>query len=128
MTCSNCGAELKPGAGFCEHCGTKTNVNVYDPATVPISYSYPEVTPTSVLTWGIVAAAFAGTFYLSFLGIIFGSVALKKSNRYLELYGPISKKVKIGHILSKVGIIAGIVMTAIAVICLIAVVVSALNY
>ncbi len=110
MICQNCGAEMSPTAKFCVNCGAKVNDFPRD-NLVPVNPAAPEITPDYVLKWGIIAAAFAGTGIVSFLGIIFGAIALKRANSYIALYGPISKKVKIGHILSKVGIFAGIGIT-----------------
>lgn len=38
-TCTQCGAELKPGAKFCENCGAKVSVPqpAAQPAAVPLS-------------------------------------------------------------------------------------------
>ncbi len=67
------------------------------------------VTPSQVLTWGIVAAASCWT---GVLGIIFGIIARNKVNLYLEQNnGETCGQVTAGSITSKVGLIAGIVMT-----------------
>ena len=43
-TCTQCGAELKPGAKFCENCGAK--VSVPQPAAQPAAVPPPPVQPT----------------------------------------------------------------------------------
>ncbi len=43
-TCTQCGAELKPGAKFCENCGAK--VSVPKPAAQPAAVPQPPVQPT----------------------------------------------------------------------------------
>lgn len=43
-TCTQCGAELKPGAKFCENCGAK--VSVPQPAAQPAAVPRPPVQPT----------------------------------------------------------------------------------
>lgn len=43
-TCTQCGAELKPGAKFCENCGAK--VSVPQPAAQPAAVPQPPVQPT----------------------------------------------------------------------------------
>ena len=69
----------------------------------------------SVLTWGIMALAFACSFYISFLGIVFGIKAKNTAADALAANNgqPLSGKAKVGAILGKVGLIVGIVMTAI---------------
>ena len=43
-TCTQCGAELKPGTKFCENCGAK--VSVPQPAAQPAAVRQPPVQPT----------------------------------------------------------------------------------
>ena len=43
-TCTQCGAELKPGTKFCENCGAK--VSVPPPAAQPAAVPPPPVQPT----------------------------------------------------------------------------------
>lgn len=66
------------------------------------------ITPSQVLTWGIVAAATCST---GILGIIFGIIGRNKAKEYVAAYGQTTGQVKTGSILSNVGFIAGIVMT-----------------
>ena len=47
-TCTQCGAELKPGAKFCENCGAK--VSVPQPAAQPAAVPQPPVQPTQAAT------------------------------------------------------------------------------
>ncbi len=68
------------------------------------------VTPSQVLTWGIVAAA---TCWTGILGIVFGCIGRNKAQAYVAAYGMTTGQVKTGSILSKVGLIVGIVMTVI---------------
>uniref|UniRef100_UPI003FEFE829 zinc-ribbon domain-containing protein n=1 Tax=Gemmiger qucibialis TaxID=2997294 RepID=UPI003FEFE829 len=42
-TCTQCGAELKPGTKFCENCGAK--VSVPQPAAQPAAVPPPPVQP-----------------------------------------------------------------------------------
>ena len=42
-TCTQCGAELKPGTKFCENCGAK--VSVPQPAAQPAAVPPPPVEP-----------------------------------------------------------------------------------
>lgn len=109
MTCPICGATVNPGTKFCVNCGATLNAPVQQ-NLVPVNPEAQALTPSNVLTWGILGAAFACTFFVSFLGIIFGVIGLKKANSFLAVYGPGSTQVKVGHILSKVGIIAGSIL------------------
>lgn len=70
----------------------------------------------SVLIWGILGLAFACTFWLSFLGIIFSAIDRGKVKDYLYRYGVLYGKAKVGNILSRIGLPVGIVLTAFAVI------------
>lgn len=60
---------------------------------------------------GILAAAFSCTFFLSFLGIVFGPMGLGKAKNYLSQYGSYPVKVRIGKYLSIGGLAMGIFMT-----------------
>lgn len=88
------------------------------PAEVPYDYAQPMYEPEpdvptdgKVLTWGILALAFGSSFLISFLGIIFGIIARKKSNAYINYYGTRTAKERVGRILGTIGIPVGIAMT-----------------
>lgn len=66
-----------------------------------------------LLTFGILSVAFACSFYIAFLGIIFGFIQKNKLEAYLTAGGVYTGKAKVGGILAKIGRIVGIVMTAI---------------
>ena len=108
MYCDRCGAEIPEGSTFCTNCGAAVESAGTD--LVPAYAGEQPLTPGKVLAWGIVAAAIACIPFINFVGIILGAIALHKANSYLALYGPGSRQVKIGHILSKVGIFGGIGM------------------
>ena len=78
-------------------------------STLPV---VPEETISSIFTKGLLGTIFASTFFLSFLGIIFGVIARKKSNEMLRLYGYQPGKARAGRILGTVGMGLGIAMTA----------------
>lgn len=65
----------------------------------------------TLLVFGILGLAFACTFFLSFLGIIFSAIAKGKSRDYLFRYGEHYGKAKVGRILANVGLPVGIVLT-----------------
>lgn len=67
----------------------------------------------SVLTKGILSVAFACTFFVSFLGIIFGAQGKNLASRCAAMNGGyLPVKAKVGRGLSIGGFIGGIVMTA----------------
>lgn len=83
-----------------------------------------EAESKSILTFGILALAFGCSFYLSFLGIIFGAIEKGKANAFQATYG-LTGRAKVGSILGKIGFILGIVLTALFVVWLIAIIVAA---
>ncbi|MBO6010370.1 MAG: zinc ribbon domain-containing protein [Oscillospiraceae bacterium] len=114
MYCISCGAEIPEGSEFCFKCGasqTEPQTPVY--AAQPLVQA--PVAPTNVLTWGIIGLAFACTFFGSFLGIIFSAIGMKKHRAYLSSGAEYSTKVKVGGILSKVGLGVGIALTVLCV-------------
>lgn len=138
MFCPNCGTNVPEGANACPNCGTFLNAAqpapeapVYQapPVQQPIYNAAPVNTvpynTTPILVFGILAIAFACTFYLSFLGIVFGAMTKGKVNAYLAQGYALSGKAKVGSILGKVGLIVGIVMTAIFAIWLLVIVILA---
>ena len=137
MFCPNCGTNVPEGANACPNCGTF--LNAARPAPEAPVYQAPPVynaapvntvpyNNTPILVFGILAIAFACTFYLSFLGIVFGAIAKSKVNAYLAQGYPLVGKPKVGSILGKIGLILGIVLTAIFVIWLIVVIIAASSY
>lgn len=114
MYCISCGAEIPEGSEFCFKCGasqTEPLTPVYEARPVV----EPPVAPTNVLTWGIIGLAFACTFFASFLGIIFSAIGMKKHSAYINSGAEHSTKVKVGGILSKVGLGVGIAMTVLCI-------------
>lgn len=82
----------------------------------------------SILIFGILGIAFACTFYLSFLGIIFGAIALSKAKKYAASGYVVTGRAKVGKILGLVGLILGIVMVVILLIVIIVAIVAAASY
>lgn len=78
-----------------------------------------DIKPSNVLTFGILALAFSLSFYLSFLGIVFGAIGKNKAKAFIEANGETSGQVKAGNIMAKIGFIVGIVMTVFLVIAVI---------
>ena len=127
MFCNNCGAQLTENTRFCPNCGQLVQSAPQD-MTAASTYEGPMGNPTPVLVWGIVGLAFACSFFLSFLGIIFSIVGLKKANNYFDFCGEGSKQARIGRNLSKAGLIVGIIMTVLCVLYIVLIVVAAVNY
>ncbi len=88
----------------------------------------PAVSSTPILVFGILALSFACTFYLSFLGIIFGAITMSRAKSFLATMGSLSGKAKTGRILGKVGLILGIVLTAILVFVVTLLIIEAVSY
>ena len=103
------------------------------PASEPV-YRAPVVNTeaaalsTPILVFGIMGLAFACTFWLSFLGIIFSAIGKGKVKAFLAAGGQLSGKAKVGSILAKVGLILGIVLTVFFVIYLIVVIAVAASH
>ena len=73
----------------------------------------PPVTPSSILTWGILGLAFSST---GILGLIFSIIAKRKAREYASYVGELHGQAKVGNILAKVGFPISIVMIVVWVI------------
>ena len=122
MFCPKCGAQLNENFRVCPKCGAMVqgqDANVTNNST----YNGPLGDPKPVLVFGILSLSFALTFFMSFLGIIFGIIGLKKANAYNEFArNAPAKQATIGRKLSLAGLITGSVMTGIFLIYIIAIV------
>ncbi len=113
MNCSNCGMVVEEGRAYCPNCGAAVAKPVAERYNENGAASAPAMSATPVLVWGIIGLAFSCTFYFSFLGIIFSAVGLNKFKAFYAATGYDAGKAKVGRILAKVGLILGIVLTAI---------------
>ena len=138
--CNRCGTQLY-GEQVCPVCGAPvanaTNPNITQDLNQPINQyqSYgdyqgygsspqPPVqqgNPTSVLVWCIVGGALAWT---GIVGLIFSIIGLRKASAYIKQYGPISQQVRIGKIISIIGIVVSSIMTIFWIIWIIAAVIT----
>jgi Domain of unknown function (DUF4190) len=79
MFCSKCGAPLN-GAAFCSACGTSVVV----PPSAPAAPNFSGV-PQAPTTNGFAIAGFVvsivGFFFLNWLGLVFGIIALNQINK-----------------------------------------------
>ena len=128
MFCRFCGNELPEGANFCPKCG---KINEVEEATVNenAGAEIPE-TPVmdatesvnvfeeeksslagKILTFGILGLAFAVSFWLSFMGIIFSAIAKAKVGEYVAKFGETEGRASVGKGLATGGLIAGIILT-----------------
>ncbi len=78
----------------------------------------------STLIMGIIAVCLGFTWFLSPGGIVLGAIALSKSNEYLNQFGPLPTKAKVGRHLGRAGLIGGIVVTVFCLICIFAYIVD----
>jgi len=131
MYCNQCGAEIENGKNFCTVCGAPLNkqgevgnsrfTNSYSTYGQP-QYARPvnndegRAAAKSVLTFGILSLAFALSFILSPLGIIFGGVAKSKNSAFIQKGGIPYGPSKTGSGLSTAGIIVGIIYSVLLVI------------
>ena len=84
-------------------------------------------TSTKVLVFGILGLAFAWSFFLSFLGIIFSAIGISQANNFARENGAVFGKAKVGRILSKVRLPLGIVLAVFFIVYLISVVIIVLG-
>ena len=134
MFCKYCGSQLNDDARFCSSCGNQVETVSTVITEAPVVEAPPVAAPApvpapiqaqpaandeelaskqnSVLTYGILALSFALTGIISFLGIIFGAIAMNKANEYIRLMGSSTARVSVGKGLGKGGLIAGIALTA----------------
>jgi hypothetical protein len=109
MFCKNCGRQLDEGESYCPICGT-----VNSPEAAATGYSVPVMDDSvkdrmagEVLKWGILSLAFAISC-LSLLGFIFSFTAKRKSAEFLNYFGVLEGRARVGHILGRVGFGVGL--------------------
>lgn len=128
MYCNHCGTQIPDNTIFCPNCGAEQRAVYAQPVnSAQIINPYandPQASSDAspVLTWGIIGLAFSCSFFLSFLGIIFSAIGRSKANAYIAKYGMVFGKSKVGSILSKIGLILGIVLTVFLIIYIIVIV------
>lgn len=148
MFCNQCGGEVPNGVGFCPNCGAPVEQPqqpqyaqpepqypqpdpqyqqldpqyqqpVYAQPMAPVGDPQERELAKSILIFGILAIAFACSYYIAFMGIVFGAITSGKVKQYVAMY-PLAGKAKTGSILGKVGLIVGIVLTVVSLITIIA--------
>ena len=140
MFCKFCGNELPDGAGFCTKCG---KVVSYEEAQIS-GINTPfindnEYTPfneqdkekeskgADILKFAILSLAFASSFYLSVLGLVFSIIARVKLKKYVAQYGETEGKATVGKHLSLVGLIVSIVLSVLCFILLFVIIFAGLS-
>ena len=126
MICKHCGYEIAEGSAFCSTCGKV--VDETETVESPVSSERRDELGGRILTFGILSIAFALTFFLSFLGIIFAAVAKSMAATYAREFGETEGRATVGKNLAKPGLIVGIILTVLAVIYCFALVVSIMMY
>lgn len=119
MFCKNCGVSIDENSKFCSACGASVEQEVQNVQVTPVPCeAFVDVNARlqelqgEILKWGIMGLAFACSFIVSFLGIIFSKKALNLSEEYIRLNGEITGKARVGRHLAKGGFFGGIGMTA----------------
>ena len=109
MFCKNCGRQLDEGESYCPICGT---VNSGEPTAA--TYGAPVMDDSvkdrmagDILKWGILSLAF-GFSCLSLLGLIFSFTAKRKSTEFINYFGELEGRARVGHILGRVGFGVGL--------------------
>ncbi len=85
-------------------------------------YNQNNLQQPNILTFGILSLVFCGI-----LGIIFGAIGRKKGKEFIAQGGELAGSSKVGFILSKVGLILGIIATIVIAIYLIVFIAAAAN-
>ena len=80
MFCSKCGAPLN-GAAFCSACGTSVVVAPSAAPANPTGSSYPQAPTTNGLAIAGFVVSIVGFFFLNWLGLVFGIIALNQINK-----------------------------------------------
>ena len=83
---------------------------VYQQPEAPVVNEKANALATPCLIFGILGIVFSLTFYLSLFGIIFSAIGRGKVKAFLAAGGQLSGKAKVGNILSKLGLIFGIIL------------------
>ncbi len=116
MYCKNCGAPIDDDARFCASCGAafyedsqKSEMSVPEIEIPEGDQKQKSSDALWAMIFGIISIGlgWVGGYYIP--GVILGFIGLRRAEDYVKKYGDTCTKVKIGHCLSKAGIIYGFV-------------------
>ena len=128
MICKHCGNNIENNATFCPICGKivsdGTSVGVVE---IDCDDERRDSLGGRILGFGIMSLVFVNTFFLSFLGIIFGAIAKHKAARYADEFGETTGRATVGKHMGKIGLILGIVMTVLCVFYIVSLCIAALT-
>ena len=132
MFCKNCGHPMSEDARFCSNCGYDNKpvqpdveeqkpveevfieTPIEEPKPDPIAERVKGDAAGGVLKLGILGVVFGiAVPYLNILGIIFSIIAKNKAAEFMRVFRVDDGRVRVGKILSTIGLIGGIAMTAI---------------
>lgn len=82
---------------------------------------------TTAMILGIAGLACSLSFWLSLVGIIVSAIGRGKIKAYLAAGGELTGKAKVGNILSKLGLIFGIILFVLLIVYLIVIIVAAVK-
>lgn len=134
MFCKKCGMEVNDEYKVCPRCGTSVEDTqtiageAYNRTMQVCNQVVGQPNATNILVFGILALAFACSFYLSPAGIVFGILTKGRVKSFLAQGCTLSGKGKVGSILGKVGLILGIVLSVILIIYIIVAIIAAASY
>ena len=130
MFCKYCGSELPDGTTFCINCGKddtfeKDNIKAQERGESS-SFEYIPSAPkediqkdpqrssmaSRILTYAIMGLAFATTYYLSVIGLIFSIISRSKLKKYLKIYKDTEGKATVGKHIGLAALISSIVITS----------------
>ena len=141
MFCRFCGKELPDGANFCTKCGkvvsydedVRSDMNSgfinefeYNPFEEARA-AEKDSKASSILKFSILGLAFACSFYISLLGLIFSIIARVKVKQFISQYGETEGKATVGKHLSLAGLIVSIVLNVIFFIIILVLIIAGLS-
>lgn len=143
MICTKCGQPIAEGSAFCGNCGQPVQAQAapqqpayeqpQQPAYQQPVYTQPQpsygyVAEPNTLPLGIVSLCLSCAPIGSIVGIILGAKGKNQAAQYEAAGNVLSGKTKVGGILSKVGMILSIAMTAFWSVYFFIIMVAAMSY
>ena len=116
MTCPSCGAACPRAAAYCPQCGAMLAQEAE--AFVHVRTSELVRLSGGALKWGILGLAFGATPSVSVLGIVFSAISMRYARRYALRNGRLNGRARVAHRMALIGLLAGIVLTALQIVLL----------